>query len=331
MESSGARCIGAKACFGYFPPFSLATSFQANFISGKTIKSLNGLLAKEPVRKLMSLINALLSFGGCPRRRNNNQISGLPAFRCRNFMSVGNLQSLQQPQKLRNGAITHGIINHGPQNTLRIDEKRRPNGRGIAGSGLDHAISVDHLHRQVLNNGEGDINPELIFDGSSPCNMGKTTVDGKPQQLVVQFMEFRKIFGETNKLRSANRREIRRVREKNQSIAFVIRQLFDAMGRIDFEHGCGFIQPREQKFGDIFSVIFFLSKDPEKSYRHKRTMLSNTLCKQPFQPTNPEGSHANPFAPTPEPAQKTSRIIKKQWDLKALFILPYSSEMTGAL
>jgi hypothetical protein len=93
-------------------------------------------------------------------------------------------------------------------------------------------------------------------------------VDRQAQQLAVHGAEGLGVFGEADELGGANRREIGRVREQDQPLAFVVGERAVTVGGLGVESGGGFVEAGEG--GNVFHGVLHsgrVSEEPGKQDR----------------------------------------------------------------
>ncbi len=185
-----------------------------------------------------ALVGRRSGFGG----RHDDLVTGFPPLGRSHAVLIAGLQRFQQPQELRNGAaVAHRVVNHGPQNAIRINDERGANGGGVTCARVDHAVGLGHLHFQILDDRERNLDAPVFLDVTHPGDVRMDAVNGQTQQLAVPFGEFRCRLGEGHELGGADRREVGRMGKQHQPFALVVTQGFFPRGRQGLEVGGRFV------------------------------------------------------------------------------------------
>jgi len=111
---------------------------------------------------------------------------------------------------------------------LGIDDEHGAYGLGAVLAGHDHPVLAGDLHRDVLDEREGDLDAlhalelDLVLDRAEPCDVAVEAVDRQADQLGVQGGELVLHRGERHELGRAHGGEVGRVAEEDHPAAGVV-------------------------------------------------------------------------------------------------------------
>lgn len=211
-----------------------------------------GFHRKIPVRGFQTLFHTAGDLFRCLRCPNEDFLPRLPAFRRRNTLSGACAKRLHQAKNFRHvPPVRHRVVDHGFQDSGRIDHEGGTNSGGVRGARMDHAIGVSHLHGQIFDDRKWNLNPEFPLDIFDPSEVRKDAVDGKTEQFTFERLELFRRFGEADELGGADRREVSGVGKQDEPTAFIVRERPWPMGGIGLECRSGLVDAREARNGRV--------------------------------------------------------------------------------
>ncbi len=131
---------------------------------------------------------------------------------------VAELQGLQGAHDLVDTAADLlRVVDYQAYDALRVD-KEDGSDRVAGLSGVDHSQSHGHI-AVVRDDGERDLDPDVLLDPLHPLDVGEDLVDGQTDQDGVHLLELLGPLGEGHELGGAGGGEVSGVAEQDQPLA----------------------------------------------------------------------------------------------------------------
>ena len=201
--------------------------------------------AEEPVVAdlvVLLLLDPVLGGAAGSRGGEDDVHAGSPVGGGRDVLLVCLLQGEDDPLDLVEvPAEGRRVVDHRPDDALRVDEEHGPDGLGVGDGGLDHSILLRDIHLDVLDQGELDLDvlhllPFDVLDLPEPGDVGVDGVDGESDELDVQGLELLGHAAECHELRGTHGGEIGGVGEQDDPFAFEVGGEVDlSLGGVRFE------------------------------------------------------------------------------------------------
>ena len=139
------------------------------------------------------------------------------------------------------------VIQQSANRVLRVDEEDGADRRCITHGFVHHAEGLCDFLIEVSDHRELNLNFEIIFYVPHPRDVRVNAVHSHPNRLHVEALEIGVAARELNELSSANRREVRRMREQHDPLAFrgVIGQADHAVRRLGMDLRSGLVNTRD--------------------------------------------------------------------------------------
>ena len=216
--------------------------------------------AEEPVLALhagFAAFDAILGDTARTGGRHDHPVTGAPVGRGGHAEVVGGLKGLDHPQQLVEvAAQAQRVIDDRADHALRVDDEHRAHGLGGVLAGHDHPVALRDLHRDVVDEREGDLDVvhvaerDLLLDGAQPGDVAVQTVDREPYQLGVVGGELILHRCEGHELAGAYRGEVGGVGEEDDPLTGVIaREVDRALGGAGGETRSGVADARHGRGG----------------------------------------------------------------------------------